>query len=51
MIVDLTFKNYRSVKDEQVLSLEANSSQLKTHNTFSPIPDNKKLKLVKSAAM
>lgn len=51
MIVDLTFKNFRSVKDEQVLSLEANSSQLKTHNTFAPLPDNKKLKLVKSAAM
>jgi len=51
MIVDITFKNYRSVKEEQVFSLEANSSQLKVHNTFFPLPENKKLKLVKSVAM
>lgn len=51
MIVDITFKNYRSVKDEQMFSLEANSSQLKVHNTFFPLPENKKLKLVKSVAM
>jgi len=51
MIVDLAFKNYRSVKEEQLLSLEANSSQLKRNNTFSPLTDNKKLKLLKSAVM
>ena len=51
MIVNFTFKNYRSIKDEQVFSLEANASKLKTHNTFSPLDDNKKLKIVKSAVL
>ena len=51
MIVELTFKNYRSVKEEQILSLEANSSELKMANTVFPMNDNDKLKLVKTAVM
>jgi AAA15 family ATPase/GTPase len=51
MLIDISFKNYRSIKDEQVFSLEAGSLKLKSENTFAPIPDNENLKLLKSAVV
>jgi AAA15 family ATPase/GTPase len=51
MVIDLTFKNYRSIKEEQLFSLEANSSNLKTQNVFCPLAESKNLKLVKSAVL
>lgn len=51
MIVDLVCKNFRSIKDEQVFSLEASSSSLKTNNVYSPLADNEIFRLVKSAVM
>lgn len=51
MIVDLVCKNFRSLKDEQVFSLEASSSSLKTNNVYSPLADNEIFRLVKSAVM
>lgn len=51
MLIDITFKNYRSIKEEQVFSLEAGSLKLKAGNTFVPIAENKNLKLVKSAVI
>lgn len=51
MIVDLVCKNFRSIKDEQVFSLEASSSSLKTNNVYTPLADNENFRLVKSAVM
>jgi len=51
MLIDISFKNYRSIKDEQFFSLEAGSLKLKSENTFAPIPDNENLKLLKSAVV
>lgn len=51
MLINISFKNYRSIKDEQVFSLEAGSSNLKPGNTFIPLPYYNNLKLVKSAVI
>ena len=51
MLIDITFKNYRSIKDEQVFSLEASSLKLKPGNTLAPLFDYKNLKLLKSAVI
>lgn len=51
MIVDLVCKNFRSIKDEQVFSLEASSSSLKTNNVYTPLSENENFRLVKSAVM
>ena len=50
MIVNFSFKNYRSIKDEQVFSLEGTSSKLKDNNTFFPT-EKKSTKLLKSAVL
>lgn len=51
MLIDITFKNYRSIKEEQTFSLEAESLKLKPANKFSPIKEHKALKLVKSSVV
>jgi uncharacterized protein len=51
MIVNFTFKNYRSIKDEQIFSLEATSSKLKDNNTFFPSEEKDGQKLLKSAVL
>lgn len=51
MLIDIVFKNYRSIKDEQNFSLEAGSSKLKMGNTFKPLKDYENLHLVKSAVI
>lgn len=51
MLIDITFKNYRSIKEEQNFSLEASSLKLKSGNTFTPLSDYKNLKLLKSAVI
>jgi len=51
MLIDIKFKNYRSIKEEQIFSMEAGSSKLKLENTFSPISNHKNLKLLKSAGI
>jgi len=51
MIVDLTCKNFRSIKAEQIFSLEASSSSLKPSNIFTPTEDNENLRLIKSAVI
>jgi len=51
MIVNFSFKNYRSIKDEQIFSLEATSSKLKDNNTFYPTTDKNVPKLLKSAVL
>jgi AAA15 family ATPase/GTPase len=51
MIVNFSFKNYRSVKEEQVFSMEATSSKLKENNILYPIKYNKHLRLLKTAVL
>jgi len=51
MLIDITFKNYRSIKEEQLFSIEASSLKLKPGNTFTPLLDYKNLKLLKSAVI
>lgn len=51
MLIDVKFKNYRSIKEEQNFSLEATSLKLKSGNTFTPLSDYKNLKLLKSAVI
>jgi len=51
MLIDLVFRNYRSIKDEQTCSLEASALKLKSGNTFAPIVGNKNLKILKSAVI
>ena len=51
MIVNFTFKNYRSIKEEQTFSLEATSSKLKENNTFNPVEEKTSLRLLKSAVI
>jgi len=51
MFIDISIKNYRSIKDAQNFSLEAGSSKLKLGNTFLPIKDYSKLRLLKSAVI
>jgi AAA15 family ATPase/GTPase len=51
MIVKFTFKNFRSIREEQTFSLEASSSKLKSNNTFQPSTEKKGLTLLKSAVL
>jgi AAA15 family ATPase/GTPase len=51
MLIDIKFKNYRSIKEEQIFSLEASSLKLKSVNTFTPLKNNKNLNLLKSAVI
>ena len=51
MLIDITFKNYRSIKDEQTFSLEAGPLKLKSGNTIMPLKEHKNLKLLKSAVI
>ena len=52
MIVEFAIKNYRSIKDQMVFSLEGESGQAKVENTFEvTLPNNQKKKLLKSAVM
>lgn len=51
MLIDIKFKNYRSIKEEQIFSLEASSLKLKSVNTFTPLKYNKNLNLLKSAVI
>lgn len=51
MFISLKIKNYRSIGLEQTFDLIANSSKLKTNNTFSPIEEKKNLILLKSAVI
>ena len=51
MIVNFSFKNFRSIKDEQFFSLEATASMLKENNTFSPVEGKSDQKLLKSAVL
>lgn len=51
MLIDIAFKNYRSIKEEQKFSLEASSLKLKSGNTFTPLSNYENLKLLKSAVI
>lgn len=51
MFLSLKIKNYRSIGPEQTFELVANSSKLKSNNTFFPIEGKKNLKLLKSAVL
>ena len=43
MILEFTTKNYRSIKDNMVFSLEGESGQAKSENTFEvTLPNNQK---------
>lgn len=51
MIVSFSFKNFRSIKEEQSFSLEATSSKLKINNIFCPTAKKSKLKLLKTVGL
>ena len=51
MILNFSFKNFRSIKYEQIFSLESNSSKLKIDNFFSPNKEKNTPKLLKSAVI
>ncbi|TAG90876.1 MAG: ATP-binding protein [Oscillatoriales cyanobacterium] len=50
MLIEFSVSNFRSIKEEQTLSMIADSSTRKNDNTFVPIKDNK-LRLLDSAAI
>jgi hypothetical protein len=50
MLIKFSVSNFRSIKEEQTLSMMADSSTRKNGNTFVPIEDNK-LRLLNSAAI
>ena len=50
MLIEFSVSNFRSIKEEQTLSMIADSSTRKNGNTFVPIEDNK-LRLLNSAAI
>jgi uncharacterized protein len=50
MLIDFSVTNFRSIKEEQTLSMIADSSNRKNENTFLPIEGNK-LRLLHSAAI
>lgn len=50
MLIKFSVSNFRSIKEEQTLSMIADSSTRKNDNTFVPIKDNK-LRLLNSAAI
>ncbi|WP_377479172.1 MAG: ATP-binding protein [Microcoleus anatoxicus] len=50
MLIEFSVSNFRSIKEEQTLSMIADSSTRKNDNTFVPIEDNK-LRLLYSAAI
>jgi AAA15 family ATPase/GTPase len=51
MIVNITFKNHRSIKNEQSFSLEATASKLKMGNTFSYSSEGSSSRLLKSTVI
>src|SRR5882672_5999125 len=52
MILDFTIKNFRSIRGEMQIILEAESGQTKSENTFEVIvPNDKKRKLLHSAVI
>ncbi|EGK88172.1 ATP-binding protein [Microcoleus vaginatus PCC 9802] len=50
MLIEFSVSNFRSIKEEQTLSMIADSSTRKNDNTFVPIEGNK-LRLLRSAAI
>ena len=50
MLIEFSVSNFRSIKEEQTLSMIADSSTRKNDNTFVPIEGNK-LRLLNSAAL
>ncbi|MBD0311844.1 MAG: AAA family ATPase, partial [Microcoleus sp. T3-bin5] len=50
MLIEFSVSNFRSIKEEQTLSMIADSSTRKNDNTFVPIEGNK-LRLLDSAAI
>jgi hypothetical protein len=50
MLIEFSVSNFRSIKEEQTLSMIADSSTRKNDNTFVPIEGNK-LRLLESAAI
>ncbi|MEZ2237297.1 ATP/GTP-binding protein [Microcoleus sp.] len=50
MLIEFSVSNFRSIKEEQTLSMIADSSTRKNDNTFVPIKNNK-LRLLNSAAI
>ncbi len=50
MLIEFSVSNFRSIKEEQTLSMIADSSTRKNDNTFVPIEGNK-LRLLNSAAI
>ena len=52
MILDFTIKNFRSIRGEMKIILEAESGQTKSENTFEvTVPNDKKRKLLHSAVV
>jgi|SRR6218665_774588 len=52
MILAFTIKNFRSIKDEMIFSLEGEAGQTKSDNTFEiSLPNNQKKKLLKSSVI
>ena len=50
MLIEFSVSNFRSIKEEQTLTMIADSGKLKLENTFMP-EDNNKLKLLKSSVI
>lgn len=51
MIIEFTVKNFRSIKEEAILSFEANSSKSKEQNYFVIQTESEEFKLTKSIAI
>ena len=49
MLIEFSVSNFRSIKEEQTLSMIADSSTRKKENTF--VPEGNKLLLLNSAAI
>ena len=51
MLIEFSVSNFRSIKEEQTLSMSADSSTRKNGNTFVPPIEGNKLRLLNSAAI